>query len=214
MEVRVYLQGTLRRLTTALKARLGYLVIRNTIYKGVYDRFKPVKPTNDLSHREKGVIAAIAGGLATLAIHPLEVRMVRQIGDLGRASTYQRSNLNERPYSGLRINVLRSMILNGIIIWPYDVMKEKLFISFGDIWPNRFIALICATFVGMGTTIILDNIKTRQMFAHSNPSLNRLNYKNALDALSKSIAHEGIYTHFAGAYPMFLKMYVYSASVS
>lgn len=34
-----------------LIARLGYLAIRNTLYKVIYDNFKPVKPTNDLTSR-------------------------------------------------------------------------------------------------------------------------------------------------------------------
>jgi len=40
---------------------MGYIVIRNIIYKVLYDANKPFKPTNDLTTREKGVIAAISG---------------------------------------------------------------------------------------------------------------------------------------------------------
>ena len=34
-----------------LLSRLGYLAIRNTLYKVLYDNFKPVKATNDLTSR-------------------------------------------------------------------------------------------------------------------------------------------------------------------
>ena len=34
-----------------LLSRLGYLAIRNTLYKVIYDNTKPVKPTNDLTSR-------------------------------------------------------------------------------------------------------------------------------------------------------------------
>ena len=56
---------------SALTARLGYLAIRNTIYKKIYDARKPVKTRNDLNHREKGAIAAVSGGIATLFVHLL-----------------------------------------------------------------------------------------------------------------------------------------------
>ena len=35
----------------SLIGRLGYLAIRNTIYKIIYDQTKPVKVTNDLTNR-------------------------------------------------------------------------------------------------------------------------------------------------------------------
>ncbi len=34
-----------------LLSRLGYLAIRNTLYKVLYDSFKPVKATNDLTSK-------------------------------------------------------------------------------------------------------------------------------------------------------------------
>ena len=206
-------QGSFNSFKEALAARMIYLAVRNTCYKLMYDKFKPVKLTNDLTYREKGVIASISGGIGTFFSHSYETMSVRKIGDVGRAAQFQRTDLRANLSNGLGINVFRAMVLNGIIIWPYEVMKEKLYITFGDIWPNRFMALTVATLVGMGTTIILDNIKTRFMFAHSDPKLNRLNYSTYYEAFSKAAFHEGLPTFFAGAYPMFLKMFLYSASV-
>lgn len=198
----------------ALAARLGYLAIRNTIYKTLYDLKKPVKARNDLNHREKGAIAAVAGGLATAAVHPLETIMVRKIGDLGRAAKFHHTNLQANVYNGLYANILRAAILNGIIIWPYDQIKERCYITFGDIWPNRFIALAAASVVGMASTIVFDVVRTRQMYAFADKHLNRLNYNHGLDVVHKAVTHEGLFTFLAGSWPLFMKMYAYGAAVS
>lgn len=215
MEFRRCTLGYFIRLYEALSARMGYLLIRNSLYKIIYDRFKPIKLTNDLTHREKGVIAAFSGAVATGITHPLETVMVRKMGELGRDAKFCRKNINHDVYNGLKVNMLRSFILNGIIIWPYDVMNEKLYHTFGDIWPNRFISLFCASLVGVLSTFVLDNIKTRLLFEYGDKSLNRLNYSGSgSNAFFKALTYEGSYTFFAGFYPMFLKMYIYSASVT
>lgn len=190
-----------------------FLFIRNGLYKGIYDSLKPKKITNDLGYREKGSIAAFSSGVATVFSHSFETLSVRQIGDLGRPEKFQRiGNLNTLN-NGLKMNVLKTMIYNGIIIWPYDVMKEKMYVTFGDVWPNKVVALGVATFVGMASTFIFDNIKTRQMYAFEDPKLNRLNYKGSFDCFFRALRHEGGFTFFAGILPMYLKLYVYSASV-
>ena len=205
--------GTFTRLKEALFARLTFLTVRNTVYKGIYDRYKPIKPTNDLTHRQKGVISAIAGSFGALASNMFECAMVRKIADLGRADKFQRPNLYHNPTAGLGVNVLRAAVLNGIIIWPYDVMKEKMWISFGDTMINIPVAVFCATLVGTVTTFVFDNLKTRMQCSYPDKSLNRLNYANSMEAAVKAFSHEGAYTFFAGFYPMFLKMFFYSLSV-
>lgn len=213
MAQKYYTQGQLTSFKEALIGRLGYLMIRNTTYKFIYDKYKPAKLTNDLNHRQKGSIAAFSGGLATLFMHPFDCISVRKIADVGRAAQFQRPDMMHNISHGVGINVLRSFVLNGILIWPYDVMKEKLYITFGDIWPNRFIALFVATWVGIGATFIMDNIKTRFMVSYDDPKLNRLNYSSYSNAFGKAIFHEGYLTFIAGLHPMFMKMFLYSASV-
>jgi len=47
----------------------------------IYNQYKPVKPYNDLSYREKAIIAAIAGAAGAVASHPFTVVSIRQILD-------------------------------------------------------------------------------------------------------------------------------------
>lgn len=198
----------------ALAGRLAYLAIRNTIYKTIYDIKKPVKIRNDLTHREKGAIAAVAGGIATAVTHPFETVMVRKIGEVGRAVRFHRPNIRHNIWNGLKMNVFRAAVLNGVIIWPYDVMKERSWITFGEVWINRFLGITAAAVVGTVATLPLDAIKTRQCFAYADHSLNRLNYANAFDVAFKAMKNEGQWTLFAGAWPYFARIWVYSAVVS
>ena len=55
------ISGFYRGFDAHFASRMGYIVIRNIIYKVLYDANKPFKPTNDLTTREKGVIAALSG---------------------------------------------------------------------------------------------------------------------------------------------------------
>ncbi len=61
--------------------RLTHLFVRNLTYKVIYDIFKPVKPSNDLSNREKAVISGIAGAVAALASNPFDLLNTRIIAD-------------------------------------------------------------------------------------------------------------------------------------
>jgi len=139
--------------------------------------------------------------------------MVRRIADVGRPSAFLRQEYGYNMFSGLKANLLRNMILNGIIIWPYDQIKERMWITFGETFLNVPIALAVASFVGSISTILFDNLKTRLQAAYQTPELNRLNYANTLDAFRKAYLHEGHYTFLAGFYPYYLRMYMYSIAV-
>lgn len=73
--------GLFEGVNAYLAARLSYLLVRNTIYKVLYDKFKPLKPSNDLTYKEKAVIAGIAGGIGALASNPFELIATRIIAD-------------------------------------------------------------------------------------------------------------------------------------
>ena len=61
----------------ALCGRLIYLTLRNFLHKIVYDSVKPIKPSNDLTTREKAVLAGAVGGLAAYLTSPFELIMTR-----------------------------------------------------------------------------------------------------------------------------------------
>lgn len=64
-------------LGASLTSRFQYLFTRNLIYKYFYDKYKPVKPTNDLNYREKAMIAGTAGYIAAFVSNPFELIMTR-----------------------------------------------------------------------------------------------------------------------------------------
>lgn len=47
------------------------------------------------------------------------------------------------------------------MIWPYDTIKEKMWITFGETCVNIPMALLASTVVGSLTTIAFDAVKTR-----------------------------------------------------
>lgn len=83
------LRGFYHGFESHLVGRLSYLFIRNLTYKIIYDRTKPVKAHNDLSHREKGAIAAFSGGLAAFLTAPAELVNLRSIADGGRPKEWR-----------------------------------------------------------------------------------------------------------------------------
>lgn len=68
-------------LDAALISRFQYLFTRNLIYKYFYDKYKPVKPTNDLNWKEKAVIAGSAGYIAAFISNPFDLISTRKIYD-------------------------------------------------------------------------------------------------------------------------------------
>lgn len=75
--------------------------------------------------------------------------MVRAISDLGKKSEYRHAmgsiadGLNkvgaERGgyFRGLGPSILRAAVLNATLIGPYDYIKERMYTTFGDVWPNK-----------------------------------------------------------------------------
>jgi len=72
-------------------SRMGGLFIRNLVYKSIYDRVKPKKPTNDLTYDEKKLLAGFAGACGAIFANPFEIIMVRQISDVGRPAEFRRN---------------------------------------------------------------------------------------------------------------------------
>jgi len=72
------MSGIYNGIWTAVIGRCVNLLTRNLTYKFIYDQVKPVKPTNDLTHREKAVLAGFAGAVGTIVTNPFDVILTRQ----------------------------------------------------------------------------------------------------------------------------------------
>lgn len=92
-----------------------------------------------------------AGACGAIISNPFEVAMVRNISDLGKTAQYRHSmgsvgeclskiGAEKRGYyRGLGPSLLKAAILNGTLIGPYDYIKERMFTTFGDVWPNTLV---------------------------------------------------------------------------
>lgn len=161
-----------------LWGRLSYLFVRNTIYTAIYNQFKPAKPYNDLSYREKAWIAGIAGIAGAVVSHPFTVVSIRQILDPQIQSEWRRnysSSVTEslaqlrasgETFQGLKINVLRHLLYNVALTGPYDYFKEGLFTRFGEWSFVNPLALLIATGIASAVTLPFDNIRTRTIQLH------------------------------------------------
>jgi len=218
------LRGIYHGIDSALIGRSAYLLIRNGIYKLVYDRFKPAKPRNDLTIKEKGVIAGIAGGIAAFVTNPIDVVLTRQQVD------HQLPPELRRNYStffdgykvvsqegagagllrGVSANVLRAVALNVSLSFPYNDLNERMWVTFGDTFINRPIALVYAATVGTLVALPFDNIKTRMQIAFPDPSKNRINYDNLRDVVKKIFVIEGPTGLLVGFYAFYAKTFIYA----
>ena len=185
-----------------LISRLSYLAIRNTLYKLGYNGLKPIKPSNDLSFREKAVLSGTVGGIAAYLTTPFTIISIRQILDTqikpewrrnytGVSSALQQLKTTNSQFKGSWANVIKHVALNVSLTSPFDYFNEGLYTRFGDydfVKPTALLlAAICSSFV----TLPFDNARTKIMNSHSNPQRNRVNYKNYNDVFKKIIEVEG-----------------------
>jgi len=136
-----------------------------------------VKASNDLSHREKAVIAGIAGATGAIVSNPFELINTRIIADgaiykphrrnyESFSDAYQKISKggNRALYKGGLANVIRTVALNVSLTGPYDYLKEKMYITFGDAdLFNHHISLIWATFWGTLAVLPFENVRVRMM---------------------------------------------------
>lgn len=183
-----------------------------------------MKPTNDLTTREKAVIASIAGGIAAFVTSPFELVNVRQIVDLNLPKEFRRNYQgigdafnrivsseggNKALFRGAGSNVAKAVALNATLTTPYDSCNETLYTYFGDNFGNRWISLFTATLIASFITLPFDNIKTRLQKAFPDPSLNRINYAGFRDCLRTVCQVEGFWGLYAGYYAYFLRVGIY-----
>lgn len=203
-----------------LIGRLGYLAIRNTIYKVLYDMNRPEKPTNDLTNNEKIIISSFAGGVAAWAMTPFAVINIRTILDSQIKPEWRRNYggansglaaLGENKFKGAWANVVRHVMINATLTAPFDYYKEWLYLRFGDYGFVKPLAIFASAATSAFLTLPFDNARTRLMQAHSHPERNRMNYTGIIDVFCKSALHEK--SHWAlwtGYYTYFLSTWVYA----
>lgn len=199
-------------LSSILQARLSYLAVRNTIYKVIYDLRKPVKVTNDLSHREKGLIAAVAGAAGAVVSNPFECAAVRKIGDLGRDIRFVRSSPAESMWAGLGVNVLRAALFNAFAIYIYDQTNERYWNTFGETSFGKPWACACVAAFAWAFVLPVDALKTRLQYRYAEATLNRLPYPSLPGYIHRSIINEGLNTFHAGGTAYFLRTFFYSVA--
>lgn len=207
-----------------LYARLSYLLVRNGLYTALYNFFKPSKPYNDLSYREKALIAAVAGTAGAVASHPLTLVSIRQQLDTQITKDWRR-NYSANPleavgqlrasgemWQGLKMNIARHLIYNVSLTGPYDYFKEGFYTRFGDYGFVDPLALIFATFITAAVSLPVDNIRTRTCQLFKEPERNKLNFNGFVEAVSWSIRTEkhwlSLWAGFTTYYPQ-LFLYAY-----
>jgi hypothetical protein len=159
-------------------------------------------------------IAGFSGGIAAYVTTPFTLISIRQILDSQTRPEWRRNyegigsaltKLGDKKFKGSFENVLRHVMLNITLTGPFDWFHEGLYLRFGDYDSVRPTAIFLAALTSSIITLPFDNIRTRIMNAHSDPSRNRLNYKGGLDAVVQSIKHEksrfalwaGFFSYFA-----------------
>ena len=211
--------GFYRGFEANLISRMSYLAIRNTLYKIIYDRFKPVKPTNDLTSREKAVIGAISGGVAAYFTTPFTLISIRQILDTQINKEWRRNyttvqgglaalKAENSTYKGSFANIVRHVVLNASLTGPYDYFHEAFFIRFGEFDFVKPTAMFLASLVSTICTLPFDNVRTRLMNQQIIPERNRINYRSYIDVFAKQLIIEpnprglwaGFYTYLLGTY--------------
>lgn len=182
------LSGLYEGFDAHLYGRLSYLFVRNTIYTIIYNQVKPIKPYNDLSYREKAVIAGIAGIAGAIVSHPFTVVSIRQALDTQIKPEWRRGYsqsafkaVNEllasgETWQGLKANVWRHLFYNVSLTGPYDYFKEGFFTRFGEYGWVDPLALLLATAISSAATLPIDNIRTRMIQLHKQAERNRINF--------------------------------------
>lgn len=204
-------------------SRVGGLFVRNLVYKTIYDMIKPRKATNDLTYDEKKVIAGLAGAAGAVFANPFEIIMVRQISDVGRPAEFRRgyADLGEAysmvskevgygVWRGLSAHLAKAVILNTVMIGPYDMMQERVWNVWGENQIGKPIAILWASIFGALFSLPFDNLKTRMQNQFADPKLNRLTYAGVFDAARQSFGVEKLWA-FPGFYTYYAKTVLYAA---
>jgi len=220
------MKGLYAGIDSALMGRATYLFARNLVYKVIYDRIKPKKATNDLTNREKAVLASFAGAVGAIVSNPFEVALIRQQTD-GALAPERRRNYagffdaygkiaSEHGslglFKGVVPSILRAIALNASLSTPYNFYNEAMFNCFGDTDANRPVALFIASIFATAVVLPFDNIKTRMQYAFPDPAMNRLNYEGFVDCARKIFLFENWTGFYVGFYAYAVRTFLYGVT--
>lgn len=217
------MKGLYAGIDSALLSRGIYLFTRNLVYKVIYDRIKPKKASNDLTPKEKALLAAFAGSVGAIVSNPFEVTLIRQLTDGALAperrrnyggvfDAYSKISSAEGGFGlmrGVLPSIYRAIALNISISGPYNFFNEAMYNCFGETEANRPVALILASVPATLVTLPFDNIKTRLQYAFADPAQNRLNYNGFVDCARKIFMFEGWQSFFVGSYAYYTRTLLY-----
>jgi solute carrier family 25 oxoglutarate transporter 11 len=80
---------------------------------------------------------------------------------------------NKALFKGGFTTVLRAVAMNASMTGPYDWLREKMWITFGDFGFIDVIPIFYAAAWGTAITLPIDNIKTKLQRAFPDPLKNR-----------------------------------------
>jgi len=216
--------GLYAGLDSAILARSVHLLARNLVYKVIYDRVKPKKPSNDLTPREKALLGAFAGAVGAIASNPFEVVMIRQQCD-GAFQPDIRRNYSSvfdgysrimgselgvlGLFRGVGPSILKAIALNSSMSGPYNWVNEAMFNCFGETYVNRPMAMVFGALVGTFAALPFDNVKTRLQLQSSDASRNRIQYNGFVDCAKKTFMMESWTGFYSGFYVFYVRAYFY-----
>lgn len=99
-----------------------------------------------------------------MASRESKLRKVRENADVGGARAL---------FKGSLAHVIKMAAVNMSLTGPYDYMREKIWLVFGEFGFNHLISLLWASSWATLLTLPFDNVKTRLMRQFPNPSHNR-----------------------------------------
>lgn len=169
------------------------------------------------------MIGGFAGGVAAAFTTPFTLVSIRQILD-GYIKKEWRRNYSDsaltafkevmkegEAWTGMKVNILRHIILNVSLTGPYDYFKEGLFTRFGDYGFVGPFALILATFVSAAVTLPVDNIRTKMMQMHKQEERNRYTFRTMIEGVKQSMKIEAHpLALWAGFYTFYFQLFVFA----
>lgn len=97
------------------------------------------------------------------------------------------------------------------ITGPYDYFKEGFFTRFGEWSFVNPLALFIATGIAAGVTLPFDNLRTRIIQLHEQPSRNRLNFNSITQGINLALKVESHpFSLWAGYYTYYPQLFIYA----